>query len=64
MSGVGREELVHVGDGLENDYRGAINAGLGAVYIQRSDITVKFPSEIVHGIRSLLELKAILVPEA
>lgn len=57
MSGAPRDEIVHVGDSLENDYRGATEAGLRAVFLARNS---KFP-EGVRGISTLAELEAHLL---
>ncbi len=54
------DELVHVGDSLENDVTGALNVGADAVWLNRNGTE---PDEELGGvpeIRSLWELVAIL----
>lgn len=47
------ERTLFVGDSLENDYYGALNAGINAVLVDRLD---KFGEKSVRKIRSLIEL--------
>lgn len=53
QSGVAREELLHVGDSLEKDYYGAIDAGLQAFYLARD---AREQTQGVHWISSLADL--------
>jgi putative hydrolase of the HAD superfamily len=52
-----RWKTLFVGDSLENDYFGALNAGLNAILVDRHD---KIRKKDVKKIRSLVELTKFL----
>ena len=52
-------ETVHVGDSLEHDVEGAINAGMRAVWVNRNGRRQALP-EGAEEIRSLTELPVVL----
>jgi putative hydrolase of the HAD superfamily len=49
-----------VGDSLQNDIIGAINAGFKSVWLNRKEIESNVNSEIKYEVKSLLELLEIL----
>lgn len=55
-----KQELLHVGDSLENDVTGAINAGIRCVWVNRKRIEPNSETIVEHIIASLLELPNIL----
>ncbi len=57
LAGTERDRILHVGDSLEEDYLGAINAGLKALWLNRENLPVP---EGVKSINSLSELLKML----
>ncbi len=58
MAGVAREEALHVGDSLHDDYHGAKAAGLAALLVDRSG---KAPPG-VESVASLAEIVPRVLP--
>jgi HAD superfamily hydrolase (TIGR01509 family) len=54
------QQFLHVGDSLQDDIGGAINAGVNYVWLNRKEIESTVDFEIAYEIRSLLELTEIL----
>lgn len=59
-AGYSREEVLHVGDSLQNDVIGANNAGIKCVWLNRERVENTSGSKIDYEIHSLLELLEIL----
>jgi HAD superfamily hydrolase (TIGR01549 family) len=63
---VAPRDAVMVGDSLRHDIEGAINIGMGAVWLKRGDIaapmSLALPDATVPVIRSLRELVALVIP--
>ncbi len=55
-----KQEFLHVGDSLENDIIGAMNAGIRCVWLNRKQMKHNSEITIEHRIASLLELDKIL----
>ena len=60
--GLGRVPAVHVGDSLEADVQGALNSGIGAIWLDRDGVRDgdALPDATIH---SLAELPALLTAE-
>jgi FMN hydrolase / 5-amino-6-(5-phospho-D-ribitylamino)uracil phosphatase len=59
MSGFIKEELLHVGDSLENDVIGANNAGIKSIWLNRDNLkpdSAHILKYEIHSLRELLEL--------
>jgi putative hydrolase of the HAD superfamily len=54
----GRDEIVVVGDDLDNDFNGAVEAGMRAVWVQRGGATSRETG--VAGIATISDLGAVL----
>ena len=59
-SGFKKEELLHVGDSLENDAIGANNAGIRSVWLNRQPSLLEPHAKIDYEIRTLTELLEFL----
>jgi len=59
-AGCSRHQLLHVGDSLQDDVTGAINAGIRCVWLNRKQVKSNLNLKIDHEISSLLELPEIL----
>lgn len=59
-AGCSREELLHVGDSLETDVRGAVDSGVRCVWLNRQGIENHTDFKPDHEISSLLDLLEIL----
>ena len=59
-AGCSRHQLLHVGDSLQDDVTGAINAGIRCVWLNRKQVKNNLNLKIDHEISSLLELPEIL----
>jgi len=55
-----KQQLVHVGDSLQDDVMGAINVGIKCVWLNRERVKNNLDFKIDHEISSLLELLEIL----
>jgi 2-haloalkanoic acid dehalogenase type II len=60
-SGFSKEELLHIGDSLENDVIGASNAGIMSVWLNRQHQKQEPGISINYEIHSLLELPELLL---
>jgi putative hydrolase of the HAD superfamily len=60
LAGVGAPEAVHVGDSIENDVRGALTAGIGAVLLRRAAAATPGLPSGVPVIRTLDELASVI----
>jgi len=60
VSGCSKEQLLHVGDSLENDFIGASNAGIKSVWLNRQQLKPGSEISINYEIRSLSELLEFL----
>lgn len=58
-AGCSRQQLLHVGDSVQNDVVGAINAGITCVWLNRKQVK-NVDLTIEHEVASLLELLEIL----
>jgi putative hydrolase of the HAD superfamily len=54
MLGVSPKEALFVGDSLENDYRGAVNAGMKALLIDRNNRVSNCEAQIIRSFWELL----------
>ena len=54
------EEILHVGDGFENDYLGAYRAGFQSLYLNRSGLQLYSPIHEEDEIKDLQELIPVL----
>ncbi|MFX1487024.1 MAG: HAD family hydrolase [Promethearchaeota archaeon] len=59
-AGCSRQELLHVGDSLQDDVVGAANAGIKCVWLNRGQMKRKTGFSIEYEVSSLLELLEIL----
>jgi len=59
-AGCSKEQLLHVGDSLQDDVMGAINVGIKCVWLNRKQAEINLNSKIDYEISSLLELLEIL----
>jgi len=59
-AGCSKQQLVHVGDSLQDDVMGAINVGIKCVWLNRKRVKNNLDFKIGHEISSLLELLEIL----
>ena len=59
-AGCAPNELVHVGDSMENDVAGARNAGITAIWLNRNGVEPDADSNEIPEIKSLRELVGIL----
>jgi len=59
-SGCARDQLLHIGDSLQNDIMGAINASIRCVWLNRTRIENNLGMKAECDIHSLLELSEIL----
>jgi len=59
-AGCSKQQLLHVGDSLETDIMGAINAGIKCVWLNRKRMKNNLSLKIDYEISSLLELLEIL----
>ncbi len=59
-AGCARDQLLHIGDSLQNDIMGAINAGIKCVWLNRTRIENNLGVKVECEIHSLLELPEIL----
>lgn len=59
-AGCSEQELLHVGDSLEDDIMGAINSGIKCVWLNRQRVKNNLDIRIDYEISSLLELLEIL----
>jgi len=59
-AGCSRGELLHVGDSLENDVRGAIDSGIGCAWLNRAQVGNDTDVNPEYEVSSLLELLDIL----
>lgn len=59
-AGCSKQQLLHVGDSLETDIVGAINAGIKCVWLNRKQMKSNLEIQINYEISSLLELIEIL----
>lgn len=59
-AGCSKQQLVHVGDSLQDDVMGAINVGIKCVWLNRKRVKNNLDFKIDHEISSLLELLEIL----
>lgn len=59
-AGCSKQELLHVGDSLENDIKGALNSGIQCVWLNRKCLKKNLELKIDYEISSLLELLEIL----
>jgi putative hydrolase of the HAD superfamily len=55
-----KQQLLHVGDSLENDIMGAINAGIKCVWINRKRVKNNLNIRVDYEVSSLLKLLEIL----
>ena len=60
QAGCGAKELLHVGDSLENDVKGAANAGIRSVWLNRNEAEKESCIEAEYEISSLAELLGVL----
>ncbi|HIE27378.1 TPA: HAD family hydrolase [Candidatus Poribacteria bacterium] len=59
-AGCSKQQLLHVGDSLENDIMGAINAGIKCVWINRKRVKNNLNVTVGYEVSSLLKLLEIL----
>jgi 2-haloalkanoic acid dehalogenase type II len=59
-AGCAKQQLLHVGDSLQDDVMGAINVGIKCVWLNRKRVKNNLDFKINHEISSLLELLEIL----
>lgn len=59
-AGCSKHQLLHVGDSLQDDVMGAINAGIRCVWLNRRRVENNWDLRIDYEISSLLELHEIL----
>lgn len=59
-AGCSRLQLLHVGDSLTNDAKGATNAGITSVWLNRNSVTNHTSINIEYAINSLTELLEIV----
>jgi len=59
-AGCSRQQLLHVGDSLQEDVVGAINADIRCVWLNRKQVKSILNLKIDYEISSLLELPEIL----
>jgi 2-haloalkanoic acid dehalogenase type II len=59
-AGCAKQQLLHVGDSLQDDVIGAINVGIKCVWLNRKRVKNNLDFKINHEISSLLELLEIL----
>lgn len=59
-AGCSENELLHVGDSLESDVKGAINSGIRCVWLNRRQFENKTDIKAEYEISSLLELLGVL----
>jgi len=59
-AGCPKQQLLHVGDSLQDDVMGAINVGIKCVWLNRKRVKNNLDFKINHEISSLLELVEIL----
>lgn len=59
-AGCSRQELLHVGDSLQDDIVGATNAGIKCVWLNRSQMKSRLGFRIKYEVSSLFELLEIL----
>lgn len=53
------QEILHVGDGYENDYLGALHAGMQAILLDRKNVEFRANSSI-KKVQSLAEIPALI----
>jgi putative hydrolase of the HAD superfamily len=59
-AGCSKEELLHVGNSLEDDIRGAVNAGIKCIWINRKGMENHLGVQVDYEINSLRELLELL----
>ncbi len=56
LAGVRKSDVLHIGDSLEEDYFGALNAGLNAVWLNRENSPVPPDVRSISSLSELLDL--------